>query len=645
MTSQPKTESIRETDPTHPVTAHILFMDLVGFTRLPMDKQRVYVRELQTIVFSAPAYAEAEAAGQVIVRPTGDGMAIAFFQSLQQPAQVAREVSEETRGRQDLKVRMGLHSGHVFVVKDANGNPDIIGEGINTAQRVMDCGDVGHILLSATAAQILQNSEEWKRNIHGIGEAEVKHGQVVQLFNAYSRRFGNGRIPKKISGQKIAKLELGRNIQRIVRWGAAIGVVAALAFFGPKVFPTIRDSSSALYRRVFKPTPKALLVEIGVDMGIRNYGAAFDKSREIIANPDAAQDEKAEATYRLVSAALAKGDTATAQDTIKAFPDTFKTLSKDHWVRRALQIEPALNTARDLFRDAKYGPMSEIAVRISGNTEARPEQRAEANHLLIEAAVKSGSKPKGRVYFARLERLKKSLPESHFAVKAMAKQWEAIQPPPPPPGPEEVLKALRALGTGDEAKMAALALKVRSMGDASATQRAEALYHLLSASNKRGEMTAVQRHLTELGSQKGSLQPEYQTDVDNIRKDMFLRRAADSDGSEQWDKAASAARSALSAIRVLEDDGGQMDNEKAQAWYYLIHALEKLNRSSAALSEIEKSHRSLAHLKSVEPQNPWLNSIGEVQARINVNGAAPTGTEPGADPATSGGTDPGMPNP
>jgi class 3 adenylate cyclase len=606
------------TDPTHPVMAHILFMDMVGFTRLPMEKQRVYVKELQTTVFSTSAFQEADAAGQVIVRPTGDGMALAFLQNLLLPAQVARTVSEEIRGRQDLKVRMGLHSGHVFLIRDANGSPDIIGEGINTAQRVMDCGDVGHILLSAAAAQQLQGYEDWKRWIQSVGEAEVKHGQVVQLYNLCSRRFGNGRIPRKVSGQKLAKLELGRNIQRAARLSAAAVVVAALAYFGPKVYPSAREWTFSVYNRLFRPSNRALLESSSEKMGRKLYAGALEDAQAVLSSPEATAEERAEATYRLVAAALAKGDNATAKTALDTFAEKFKTLDRNHWVRRALQIEPPLNTARDLYASGKHEAMIPIAQRISDNTDARPEQRAEANYLLLETFRKRGRPDRARTHLARLEKLKQSLPAGHYTLKDLASLADALKPPPPPPGPEEVLRQIRSAGIGDEARITKLAQQVLGMRDASSAQRAEAQYHLLAAAAKRGDLSTTGRLLEVVRDRQSLLEAAYQGDVDSIRKDYYLKRAAAADEAEQWTTASTMAQRALEAVREIEKEGGQVDAEKAQAWFYRVHALEKLGKIPEAHAAIERAMQDCAKLKRDDPTNSWLESIGEIDARITV---------------------------
>src|SRR6266581_1297636 len=135
--------------------AHVLFMDIVGYSKLLTDEQSEALQELNQIVRSTEAAREAEAAGALTVLPTGDGMALVFTGSVEEPVECALEISRALRAQPSLPVRMGIHSGPIHHVKDANGRDNIAGVGINIAQRVMDCGDAGHILVSKRVADDL----------------------------------------------------------------------------------------------------------------------------------------------------------------------------------------------------------------------------------------------------------------------------------------------------------------------------------------------------------------------------------------------------------------------------------------------------------------------------------------------------------
>jgi class 3 adenylate cyclase len=168
-----------------------LFIDIVGYSTLLTDEQSEALQELNQIVRNTEAAREAEAAGQLIILPTGDGMALVFTGSVEGPAESALEVSQALRAQPSLPVRMGIHSGPVQYIKDANARENISGVGINIARRVMDCGDAGHILVSKRFADDLAQHRRWQRYLHELGDVEVKHGVVVSLVNLYAETIGN----------------------------------------------------------------------------------------------------------------------------------------------------------------------------------------------------------------------------------------------------------------------------------------------------------------------------------------------------------------------------------------------------------------------------------------------------------------------
>ena len=178
--------------------AHVLFADIVGYSRLPMDEQSRLLRRLQEVVRGTREFRRAQAAEKLIRLPTGDGMALVFFGHAEAPAQCAVEICRGLRAHPGLKLRMGVHTGPVYRVSDINTNGNVAGGGINIAQRVMDCGDAGHILVSGTAAEVLGQLSGWADKLHDLGEAEVKHGFRVHLFNLYSDEFGNPEVPQKL---------------------------------------------------------------------------------------------------------------------------------------------------------------------------------------------------------------------------------------------------------------------------------------------------------------------------------------------------------------------------------------------------------------------------------------------------------------
>jgi Adenylate and Guanylate cyclase catalytic domain len=206
---------------------HVLFVDIVGYSKLLTDEQSEALQELNQIVRSTAVVHEAEAAGQLIILPTGDGMALVFTGSVEGPAECALEVGRALRAQPSLPVRMGIHSGPVQHVKDANTRDNISGVGINVARRVMDCGDAGHILVSKRFADDLAQHRRWQPYLHDLGDVEVKHGVVVSLVNLYAERIGNPAPPACVAG--VRRTGLGAPIRKglsPVAW--AMFIIAAL---------------------------------------------------------------------------------------------------------------------------------------------------------------------------------------------------------------------------------------------------------------------------------------------------------------------------------------------------------------------------------------------------------------------------------
>jgi adenylate cyclase len=177
--------------------AHVLFIDIVGYSIRPTDEQQALVDRLNQVVRSSDEFNRAAAAGRLKKIPTGDGMALIFHDSPEQPVECAVEISRVLKHHLDLPVRMGVHSGPVSEVADVNGRINVAGVGINLAQRLMDCGDAGHILLSKRVAEDLQQNGRWRPHLHDLGEVEVKHGDRVHVFNFHSGDAGNSEPPAK----------------------------------------------------------------------------------------------------------------------------------------------------------------------------------------------------------------------------------------------------------------------------------------------------------------------------------------------------------------------------------------------------------------------------------------------------------------
>jgi TolB-like protein/Flp pilus assembly protein TadD len=182
--------------------AHVLFLDIVGYSKLSVNEQHARVDELNGIVRLSQQFQKAEAANRILKIPTGDGMALVFYRSPEEPAQCAFEISRALKDNQRLQVRMGIHSGPVSGVVDVIERTNVAGAGINLDQQVMDCGDAGHILLSHHVAEDLAEYERWRPFLHDIGTFEVKHGVRVSVTNLYSDEGGNPKLPSKLQAVK-----------------------------------------------------------------------------------------------------------------------------------------------------------------------------------------------------------------------------------------------------------------------------------------------------------------------------------------------------------------------------------------------------------------------------------------------------------
>ena len=178
--------------------AHLFSIDVAGYSKLSDNEQIELLRELNQIVRSTECFRSAETSGKLNRVPTGDGMTLLFFRSPEEPVQCALEISGALQEHPHIRFRMGVHSGPVNRVTDVNDKTNFAGSGINVAQRVLDCGDAGHILLSAHVAENLAEYRHWQPYLHDLGECEVKHGLRLHLFNLCKENLGNPQVPGKL---------------------------------------------------------------------------------------------------------------------------------------------------------------------------------------------------------------------------------------------------------------------------------------------------------------------------------------------------------------------------------------------------------------------------------------------------------------
>ena len=198
------TREIPEQQPKAPTVemASILFLDIVGYSLLPMDRQASSITELQKIVRATEQFQAAASNNSLLSLPTGDGMAIVFFNDPVAPARCAIAIVQSLKRIPAFGVRIGVHSGPIYRHSDIRDELNVVGGGINIAQRVMDCGDAGHILVSQALADVLRQFDGWSGLLHDLGECAVKHGVVVRLYNLYSDDTGNPAVPAKLRAQR-----------------------------------------------------------------------------------------------------------------------------------------------------------------------------------------------------------------------------------------------------------------------------------------------------------------------------------------------------------------------------------------------------------------------------------------------------------
>ena len=236
--------------------AYVLFLDIVGYSKLVTSEQRRLLELLNQIVHKTEHFRAAEAKGRLITVPTGDGMALVFYNTPEAPVECALEVSSAASEHPELKLRMGIHSGPVSGVVDVSGRSNIAGAGINIAQRVMDCGDAGHILVSKHMAEDLEQYGHWKRHLHDLGECEVKHGVRVSVVNLYTEDHGNPEVPQKFRQARKAAAPLVRE-KKGRGWVIAVAVVLIAALIIGAVLWSRRSAPVAIGTGAL-PAPPAL---------------------------------------------------------------------------------------------------------------------------------------------------------------------------------------------------------------------------------------------------------------------------------------------------------------------------------------------------------------------------------------------------
>jgi TolB-like protein/Tfp pilus assembly protein PilF/class 3 adenylate cyclase len=318
--------------------AHLLSIDVVGYSKLLVNEQIELLQELNQIVRGTECFRKAETKGKLIRVPTGDGMALLFFHSPEEPARCALEISRTLQGHPHIQLRMGVHSGPVNQVTDVNDKTNIAGAGINVAQRVMDCGDAGHILLSGHIAEDLTHYRHWQPYLHDLGECEVKHGLRLHLVNLYKDSVGNPNLPDKLKRGRRWKQTSGVSVRPVAtaRWPkyvlTAVLLVSALA---------LAISFSVFYRRASPGVARSASgksAAVGFPIVEKSIAVLpFENLSEDKANAYFAEGIQDEILTRLSKIADLKVISRTSTQHYKSAPENLSEIAKQLGVAHILE--------------------------------------------------------------------------------------------------------------------------------------------------------------------------------------------------------------------------------------------------------------------------------------------------------------------
>jgi TolB-like protein/Flp pilus assembly protein TadD len=304
--------------------AHVLFIDIVGYSKLSINEQNAAVDELTRIVRATEQFQRAEASERLVKISTGDGIALVFYTNLEAPVRCAMELSRALKDHPRLHLRMGMHSGPVSGVIDVTGRTNLAGAGLNLAQRVMNCGDAGHILLSKHVAEDLEEYEEWRPLLHDIGTCDVKHGVRVGVVNLFADGVGNPQLPKKLQAIKKHRTR--------VRWAEmAVALLMLAALTGAFVFLLRRPTRSAL------AIPEKSIAVL-----------PFDNLSEETANAYFADGTQNEILTKLASIGDLKVISRTSSAKYKSKPENLKIVARELGV--ATVLEGTVQKAADKVR-------------------------------------------------------------------------------------------------------------------------------------------------------------------------------------------------------------------------------------------------------------------------------------------------------
>jgi len=329
--------------------AHVLLIDVVGYSRLLVNEQIELLQDLNQIVRNTECFRAAETKGKLIRVPSGDGMVLLFFHSPEEPVRCALEISRTLQGHPHIQLRMGVHSGPVNQVTDVNDKTNIAGSGINVAQRVMDCGDAGHILLSGHIAEDLTQYRQWQPYLHDLGECEVKHGLRLHLVNLYKDNLGNPHLPDKLKRRRRWKHASGVSVRPVItpRWPryvlTAVLLLSAVA---------LAISFSVFYRRgspVVARSSSGKAAAVGLPIAEKSIAVLpFENRSEEKANAYFADGIQDEILTRLSKIADLKVISRTSTQHYKSAPENLPEIAKQLGVAHI--VEGSVQKSGDAVR-------------------------------------------------------------------------------------------------------------------------------------------------------------------------------------------------------------------------------------------------------------------------------------------------------
>ncbi len=318
--------------------AHLLLIDVVGYSKLLVDEQIELLQELNQIVRSTEHFRTAETSGKLIRVSTGDGMALLFFHSPEEPVRCALEISRTLQEHPHIQLRMGVHSGPVNQVTDVNDKTNIAGSGINVAQRVLDCGDAGHILLSGHIAEDLTQYRHWQPYLHDLGECEVKHGLRLHLVNLYRDNLGNPHVPNKLKRGRRWKQTSGVSVRPVIAPRLPKYVLIAVLLVSAVA---LAISFSVFYRRgspAVARSSSGKAADVGLPIAEKSIAVLpFENRSEDKANAYFAEGIQDEILTRLSKIADLKVISRTSTQHYKSAPENLPEIGKQLGVAHILE--------------------------------------------------------------------------------------------------------------------------------------------------------------------------------------------------------------------------------------------------------------------------------------------------------------------